>query len=193
MQTLNPLKSHPLPLAAFLVVLLGSALAAGAAWAAGPPGPPCQGQGPGPGDGWGPHGPGEMGVLRNLPDDIALTDQQKTEIRQVMDQARTTMDPLMASRDEKQKAVFDAMHAVPVDETAIRSAVQTLSGVDADIAVARAQTHAQVMSLLTQQQKDYVAQQIQERQQQRESNRGTMRDFHRQRRQQRFGGGAPQN
>lgn len=189
MQTPNPLERHNLPLAIFFVVLLGSALAAGAAWAAGPGGPPCGGDGPGPGGGWGPHGPGPMGMLQNLPDDIALTDQQKTQIHQVMDQARTTMDPLMASRDEKQKAVFDAIHTVPVNETAIRSAVQTLSTVDADIAVARAQTHAQVMSLLTQQQKDFVEQQIQ----QRESNRGTMRDFHRQRRQQRFGGGAPQN
>jgi Spy/CpxP family protein refolding chaperone len=192
MQTQNPLKRHPLPLAAFLVVLLGSALVAGVAWAAGPPGPPpgaCDGQGPGPGGGWGPHGPGPMGMLQNLPEDIALTDQQKVEIRQVMDQARTTMDPLMTARDEKQKAVFDAMHADPLDEAAIRSAVQSLSSVDADIAVARARTHAQVMSHLTQQQKDYVEQQVQERQ----SNRGRMHNFRHQRWQHRSGGGAPQN
>ena len=108
-------------------------------------------QGPGPdgprgrGPGFGPGGPGARLLLREL----ALTEAQQEQVRQLTQQNRDQMRGLMERMQTAQDARRKAVEAVPFNETQVRAAMKDLADVEADLAVAEARVQADIYALLT--------------------------------------------
>lgn len=119
--------------------------------------PPFRGRGMGPG---GPGGPGRfggpggpMGMLPMLGRQIGLTEAQRDQVKAI---AGTHKDEWKALADRGRaahEALNDAVTADVIDEALIRQKSAEASAVDADMAVTRAHTHAEVLQILTAEQK----------------------------------------
>ena len=122
--------------------------------------PPFRGRGMGPG---GPGGPGRfggsggpggpMGMLPMLGRQIGLTEAQRDQVKAI---AGTHKDEWKALADRGRaahEALNVAVTADVIDEALIRQKSAEASAVDADMAVARAHTHAEVLQILTAEQK----------------------------------------
>jgi Spy/CpxP family protein refolding chaperone len=102
----------------------------------------------------GPGGP--MGMLPMLGRAIALTDQQKDQIKAIADAHKTEWKAL-ADRQRTARMALDATIAAgTIDENAIRQKSAELAAVEADAAVARAHAHAEVFQILTADQKQQL-------------------------------------
>ena len=114
--------------------------------------PPFRGRGIGPGGpGRGPGGP--MGMLPMLGQRLGLTDAQKDQIKAI---AQTHKDEWQALADRGRtahQALDAAITADTIDDALIRQKSAEASAVDADAAVARAHTRAEVVQILTADQK----------------------------------------
>lgn len=99
----------------------------------------------GRGLGIGPGGPGAGLAFRALD----LTDAQREQIRQLTQQNRAQMRPLMDRMRAAQDARRQAVEAVPFNESQVRSAMKELAEVEADLAVAQARLQADIYALLS--------------------------------------------
>ncbi len=122
--------------------------------------PPSRGRGMGasgwggPGRFGGPGGPGgPMGMLPMLGPRIGLTDAQKDQIKAIADAHKDEWKALADRGRAAHEALNDAVTADVIDEALIRQKSAEASAVDADMAVARAHTHAEVLQILTAEQK----------------------------------------
>lgn len=122
-------------------------------------------QGPGFG-GFRGRGPGALGRgAARLPlRQLELTDAQRQQIRQLAQQHRTTLRPLVERMRTAAAAQRQAIEAVPVDEGRIRAAAQELAQAQADLAVQQARLQGDVYALLTPEQQQRVQQLRAERQ-----------------------------
>jgi len=128
-------------------VLVAGLLAGGVASAQGPGNPQRPG---GPGGRFaGPIGPGGRGIAGLPLRELKLTDAQRQQIDSILERRRAEDDSLQT----KLRAAFDAqrkaMETVPVNEGAIRVAMQELSALEADAAVKAAYVRAEVWGVLT--------------------------------------------
>jgi Spy/CpxP family protein refolding chaperone len=119
--------------------------------------PPFRGRGMGPG---GPGRPGRfggpggpMGMLPMLGPQIGLTDAQKDQITAIADAHKDEWKVLADRGRAAHEALNDAVTADVIDEALIRQKSAEASAVDADMAVTRAHTHAEVLQILTAEQK----------------------------------------
>jgi Spy/CpxP family protein refolding chaperone len=116
-----------------------------------PPARPFMGRG-GPGGRFGGPG-GPMGMLPMLGRELNLTDAQRDQIKAI---AQTHASEWQALA-ERERTVHAALNAVvtadTIDEAAIRQKSSEVAAVDADMAVARAHARAEVMQILTADQK----------------------------------------
>ena len=108
------------------------------------------GRGMGPG-GRGPGGP--MGMLPMLGREIDLTDAQKDQIKTIADSHKEDWKNLAERARAAHGALNDAVTADTPDEALIRQRSAEVATVEADMAVARARTHAEVFQILTPEQK----------------------------------------
>ena len=111
--------------------------------------------GPGaPGRFGGPGGPGgPMGMLPMLGRQLDLTDAQKDQIKAIADSHKEDWKALGDRARAAHMALNQAVMAETVDEALIRQKSAEAAAVDADLAVARARTHAEVFQILTAEQK----------------------------------------
>jgi Spy/CpxP family protein refolding chaperone len=110
-----------------------------------------QGWSGGPGRFGGPGGP--MGMLPMLGRTLNLTDTQKDQIKAIAG-AHTDEWKSLADRERTAHAALnDLVIADTIDEAAIRQKSAEVAAVDADAAVARAHAHAEVLQILTADQK----------------------------------------
>jgi protein CpxP len=118
----------------------------------GPGGPGGRGFFGGPG-GFGRGDFGGLALLRQLD----LTEEQRAQVRQVMDshrdELRATGERVMAAH----RAQDDAVTAPQFDEQVIRSKAAELAAVEADAAVLRAKVHSEVFAVLTPEQQAKAA------------------------------------
>ena len=130
------------------VVLGLSAVAAVSAQGQGSGQPPFAGRRGGPG---GPGGPmGTMGIPLNRLD---LTDAQREQVKSIMESHQTELRTLGEKAMTVRRALDKAVTADTVDEGAIRARAADLAVVESDMAVARARVHADVLQILTSEQK----------------------------------------
>lgn len=141
------------------------------------------------GDGFGPgfgrggfRGP--LAMLRQL----ELTDEQRSQVRQVMDGHRDELRAIGERLAAAHKAQHDAVTAATFDEQAVRAKSAELAEVTADAAVLRAKMHSEVFAVLTPEQQAKAA----ELEAQREARRQQFRERVRERMQQRRAA-APRN
>jgi len=94
-------------------------------------------------------GPGRMGgpglPLRAL----ELTEQQRDQVKNVMQQHRTDMEAVGKRLHEARRAQREAIETVPVNEALVRSTSQTLATAETDMAVLQARIHSELWNLLT--------------------------------------------
>jgi Spy/CpxP family protein refolding chaperone len=140
MEVLAMVRRHRYALIGALVV----ALAGAGAW--------LHAQGPGPGGRRGGPGAGMVGRggLEGLPlGALDLTDAQREQVRQLVQQFRTQTEPYRERMRQAMDARRDASLASPPDEGRIRAAMQDLAQVQADMAVQQAQLRSSILALLT--------------------------------------------
>lgn len=99
----------------------------------------------------GPGGP--MGMLPMLARELNITDAQQAQIKSIADSHRDEWKALGDRARTAHEALQQAVTADAVDEGLIRQRSAEVAAVEADMAVARARTHAEVFQLLTPEQK----------------------------------------
>ena len=104
----------------------------------------------GPGRGF---GPGLFGLRAEL------SDAQREQVRAVMERHEDETRPLREQHRAAQLALEDAIVADSIDEATIRQKSAELSSVATELAVVRARIHAEVMALLTPEQRQQVQEQ----------------------------------
>jgi protein CpxP len=82
-------------------------------------------------------------------DQLGLSDQQRQQVRTVMEQHREELRALGEKVGAAHKAQHDAVMAVPFDEGQVRARANELAAVQADMAVLRARIHNEVFQVLT--------------------------------------------
>ena len=97
-----------------------------------------------------------MGMLPMLGPQIGLTDTQRDQIKTVADSHKDEWKALADRGRAAHEALNDAITADVLDEAMIRQKSAEASAVEADMAVARARTHAEVLQILTADQKARV-------------------------------------
>jgi Spy/CpxP family protein refolding chaperone len=158
-------------LLAFLIVAIVPALAQN--------GNPAQNGGPT--FQFGPRPPGSFGAgpgglaLERLDRQLAFSDAQKAQIQALIAQQRTDLKAAVDNLLQTEQALGSAIMQIPEDDNLLQAQVTAVSTVQAQIALARAQTEAKIYQLLTpdQQQKaqQWIAQ-MQQRLQQRSGQSG---------------------
>lgn len=104
-------------------------------------------QGPGP---RGPGGRVGFDFGNGLPlRQLSLTEAQRTQVQQLVQKHREGSRALMESMGKAREAQRQAMDAIPINESAIRSAAAAVAEVEADLAVQRAQLQNEIFNLLT--------------------------------------------
>ena len=118
----------------------------------------------GPGGPDGPGGPGRffggpggfggpMAMLRQLD----LSEEQRTQVRQIMDGHRDELRAVGERVRAAHQAQNDAVTAAQFDEQAVRSKAAELAAVEADAAVLQAKLHSEVFAVLTPEQQAKAA------------------------------------
>jgi Spy/CpxP family protein refolding chaperone len=117
-----------------------------------PPPPAFRGRGMGPG-GPGRGAGGPMGMLPMLGPRLGLSDAQRDQIKTIAATHKDEWKALAGRGRAAHMALDDAISADAVDEAAIRQKSAEAAAVDADVAVARAHAHGEVLQILTADQK----------------------------------------
>jgi Spy/CpxP family protein refolding chaperone len=110
-------------------------------------GPGGPGRAGGPGRWGGPGGP--MGMLPMFGREIGLTDAQRDQIKAIADSHKDEWKTLADRARTAHDALNDAVTADTIDDALIRQKSAEVATVDADMAVARAHAHAEVLQILT--------------------------------------------
>jgi Spy/CpxP family protein refolding chaperone len=113
----------------------------------GPQGPPP----PGRGFRGGPGGPGGD-LLGHLSRELNLTDEQKTQIKKIMDSAEESTKALREQMRTLHESQPDPMNTA-FDEAAVRAAAEARAKIDVELEVAHARVMSQVLAVLTPEQK----------------------------------------
>jgi periplasmic protein CpxP/Spy len=133
------------------LVALASGLAIASAQSGPEPGgpPPMMGRGPG----MGRMGPMEMmgpgGPLGGLVEQLGLSDDQKTQVKGILQSHRDEWKALADRAFAAHQALQAAINADTIDEAAIRDKAAAVGTVEADIAVAHAHARGEIFRLLT--------------------------------------------
>jgi protein CpxP len=106
----------------------------------------------------GPRGPrGGAGFGFGLPlRELSLTDAQRTQVQQLVQKHREATRTLMANAQKARAAQRQAMDAVPINESAIRTAAAAVAEVEADLAVQQAQLQNEIFNVLTPEQQQQL-------------------------------------
>lgn len=90
--------------------------------------------------------------LEMLAQALDVTDAQRQEIKQILQEARPVTQPLVQRVVETRRALEDQVQIQPVNEAAIRSRAAELATAQADLAVQRSRIHEQLAGVLTEKQ-----------------------------------------
>jgi periplasmic protein CpxP/Spy len=123
----------------------------------GPGGPGGPGGFVGRGGPGGPGGPGGFGGVMRLLRQLDLTDDQRAQVRQVMDSHRDALKAIGDRLQAAHRAQNDAVTAAQFDEQLVRAKAADLAAVMADAAVLHAKVHGEVFAVLTPEQQAKAA------------------------------------
>jgi Spy/CpxP family protein refolding chaperone len=127
-------------LIAAMAVLLGTAIARSQTTSDAPPPPPMHGHG----QGYGMEGH-KMGFLAKS---LNLTDDQKAQMKTIMEKNHTTMKPLMQQSHQIEQQLRQYVEG-PYDETKVRTLATQKAQIEVELTVAHTRVHNQVYQLLT--------------------------------------------
>jgi len=127
-------------LIAAMAVLLGTAIARSQTTSDAPPPPPMHGHG----QGYGMEGH-KMGFLAKS---LNLTDDQKAQMKTIMEKNHTTMKPLMQQSHQIEQQLRQYVEG-PYDETKVRTLATQKAQIEVELTVAHTRVHNQLYQLLT--------------------------------------------
>jgi Spy/CpxP family protein refolding chaperone len=84
---------------------------------------------------------------------LDLSDAQRDQVKSVVDSHQAELRPLGEKAMAARRALERAVGSDTVDEGAIRARAADLAAVESDVAVVRARVHADVLQILTSEQK----------------------------------------
>ncbi len=90
-----------------------------------------------------------MGAVGIPLDRLNLTDAQRDQVKSVVDSHQAEVRPLGEKAMTARRALEQAVTADMIDEGAIRAVAADVASVESDMAVARARVHADVLQVLT--------------------------------------------
>ncbi len=96
---------------------------------------------------------GGFGDRLRLGERLGLTEEQHGKIKSVLENHRSTLEPLREKLMAERKTLHELMRADKVDEAAIRAQVAKMAAVEADLAVARAKVTQEIQPMLSPEQK----------------------------------------
>jgi periplasmic protein CpxP/Spy len=111
----------------------------------------------GPGGFFGRGGPGGFGGAMGLLRQLDLTEEQRAQVRQVMDSHRDALKAIGDRLQAAHRAENDAVSAAQFDEQLVRTKAADLAAVMADAAVLHAKVHSEVFAVLTPEQQAKAA------------------------------------
>jgi protein CpxP len=142
----------------------------------------------GPGGPGGPNGPGGRGP-RGMPGielrGLDLTEAQREQIRALAEQYRESGGPVREQLAQAREAQRDALAVVPLNEGLVRSTTQALAEAAAQAAIVQARLRADVLALLTPDQRQALEERQTARAERLEERRERVEDRVRERREQR--------
>ncbi|HEU4400924.1 MAG TPA: periplasmic heavy metal sensor, partial [Candidatus Polarisedimenticolia bacterium] len=97
-------------------------------------------------------GGGGFGLHRVLAD-LNLSDDQKESLKAILKDERSTIEPLLDRKMTAHKALFEAIHAATLDESAVRSAAKKAAAADVDLAVEKAVLFSKMRGILSDEQR----------------------------------------
>ena len=127
-------------LIAAMAVLLGTAIARSQTTSDAPPPPPMHGHG----QGYGMEGH-KMGFLAKS---LNLTDDQKAQMKTIMEKNHTTLKPLMQQSHQIEQQLRQYVEG-PYDETKVRTLATQKAQIEVELTVAHTRVHNQLYQLLT--------------------------------------------
>jgi len=113
--------------------------------------------GPGGFFGRGPGGPGGFGGVMGLLRQLDLSDEQRAQVRQVMESHSDALKALGDRLQAAHRAENDAVTAAQFDEQLVRAKAADLAAVMADASVLHARIHGEVFAVLTPEQQAKAA------------------------------------
>ncbi len=96
---------------------------------------------------------GGFGDRLRLGERLGLTQEQRSQIKSVLENHRSTLEPLREKLMAERNTLHELIRADKVDEAAIRAQVAKMAAVEADLAVARAKVTQEIQPLLSPEQK----------------------------------------
>jgi Spy/CpxP family protein refolding chaperone len=110
-------------------------------------------------------------------DRLNLSEDQRAQIDAIVSERREAMRAKLDQMRERHLALMEAVHGEPFDEAAIRDAAAAAAVTQADLAVERAMTLAEVRGVLTPEQREQAQQMFEQRQERaRSGDRGFYRE-----------------
>jgi protein CpxP len=89
---------------------------------------------------------------------LDLTEAQRAQVRSLVEAHRAATAPVLERARTARQALHEAVTASAVDEAAIRARSAELASAEADLTVARARMHADVLKILTPEQRTELEQ-----------------------------------
>lgn len=85
---------------------------------------------------------------------LELTDEQKSQVKQVLRESGPAIEPLVDEVLRSKKALFETVHRARFDEQAVRDAAAADARAGTDLAIEKARIVSRVRGLLTAEQQD---------------------------------------
>jgi protein CpxP len=101
--------------------------------------------------------PGHGHILQRIAKKLNLTDDQKSQIKAVWGGEKDTLKSLFGQLRAARKNLRAAIHANGANETAVRAASAKVAGVEADLAVERMKLYGKIAPILTDEQRQKIA------------------------------------
>jgi protein CpxP len=108
--------------------------------------------------GGGPHGPAARQMFGRMFRNLDLTDQQRTEIRKVLETERSLMQPIHQQLRENREALKAATKDGQFNEAEVTKLAQKQGDLMAQMIVSRERVQSQIWQILTPEQRDKLAQ-----------------------------------
>jgi Spy/CpxP family protein refolding chaperone len=99
--------------------------------------------------GAGPWGPGSKNVFTRIAGTLELSDDQTSRVKAVLKTHADEIEAQLQAAAQARRALQDAMHARPIDETAIRDRARDLGRVHGDGGVLFARVRSEIEPILS--------------------------------------------
>jgi len=96
-------------------------------------------------------------ILQRIANQLNLSADQRTQIKAILVNEKDTLAPLLAALHDARKNLRAAIRAGDANETAVRAASAKVAGAEADLAVERMKLYGKIAPLLTDAQKQQLA------------------------------------